>query len=117
MNKKTDESKTVLNMPLFNEFNEKDESKNTSPIFKKVEEKKIVPLNFKNNSTGNIRAFTNAAEDEALKGKPLYLDMTKMITVFTDDRNLTIIHNGTLGWSVAEKIDYVIDVWKDVHKK
>jgi len=110
MKKKTDESKTVLKMPLHYTNNE---TKNEGPKLNKI--KNVAPLKFKNNKTGNIRAFTNAAEDEALKGKPLYLDMSKMITVFSDDRNLTIIHNGTLGWSVAENIDEVVNIWRDIN--
>ena len=110
MKKKTDESKTVLKMPLYYPNNE---TKNEGPKLNEI--KNVAPLKFKNNKTGNIRAFTNAAEDEVLKGKPLYLDMSKMITVFSDDKNLTIIHNGTLGWSVAENIDEVVNIWKDVN--
>jgi len=84
---------------------------------KKVKEKKIKPLKFKNNDKGSIRAFTNAANVEYLKGKPLYLDMSKMICVFVDENDTTVIHNGNLGWVVVEELDDVVNIWKNVTNK
>jgi len=84
---------------------------------KKVKEEKIKPLKFKNNDKGSIRAFTNAANVEYLKGKPLYLDMSKMICVFVDENDTTVIHNGNLGWVVVEELDDVVNIWKNVTNK
>ena len=101
---------TVLKMPI---YNPNDESKNKGPELK--EEEKIKPLKFKNNDKGSIRAFTNAADVTHLKGKPLYLDMSKMISVFSDENDMTIIHNGNLGWQVVEQLDEVVNIWKNVN--
>jgi len=81
------------------------------------EEEKIESLKFKNNKKGSIRAFTNAANVKHLKGKPLYLDMSKMISVFADENDTTIIHNGNLGWQVVEELDDVVNIWKNVINK
>jgi hypothetical protein len=98
---------TVLKVPT---FNPDDESKNTKA------ELEIEILKFKNNGKGGIGAFTNAAELKHLNGKPVYLDMSKMLSVFADENNMTIISNGTNGWSVAEDIGEVIDIWKKAKK-
>ena len=98
---------TVLKVPT---FNPDDESKNTKA------ELEIEILKFKNNGKGAIRAFTNAAEPKHLNGKPLYLDMSKMMSVFADENNITIISNGPIGWSVAEDLDEVVDIWKKAKK-
>ena len=103
---------TVLRVPR---YNPNDKSKNKGPELK--EEEKTKPLNFKNNNKGSIRAFTNAANVEHLKGKPLYLDMSKMISVFVDENDTTVIHNGNLGWQVVEELDDVVNIWKNVTNK
>ena len=100
---------TVLKVPT---YNPDDESKNKDAELEV--ENKVEPLKFKNNKKGNIRAFTNAANISHLKGKPLYLDMSKMISVFSDENDITIIHNGNLGWQVAEQLDEVVNIWKSV---
>ena len=103
---------TVLRAPI---YNPEDESKNKGAILK--DENELVPLKFKSNTKGNIRAFTNAADVTHLKGKPLYLDMSKMIAVFEDEKGQTVIHNGSLGWQVVEELDGVVNIWKNVTNK
>ena len=41
--------------------------------------------------------------------------MSKMISVFSDENDMTIIHNGNLGWQVAEQLDEVVNIWKNVN--
>ena len=94
---------TVLKVPT---FNPDDESKNTKA------ELEIEILKFEDNGKGGIGAFTNAATPKHLNGKPVYLDMSKVMSVFADESNITVISNGTNGWSVAEDIGEVVDIWK-----
>ena len=98
---------TVLKVPT---FNPDDESKNTKA------ELEIEILKFKDNGKGGIGAFTNAATPKHLNGKPVYLDMSKMISVFADESNITTISNGDRGWQVAEDIGEVVDIWKKAIK-
>lgn len=73
----------------------------------KLKNNKINKLNLKNTSK-NFIGFTNIAENPDLKGKPIYLNINNIVSIFSTNKNTTILHNGTNSWEVLETLDEVI---------
>jgi uncharacterized protein YlzI (FlbEa/FlbD family) len=75
----------------------------------KINNKKIKKLKLENKSDKFI-GFTNAADNPDLKGKAIYLNINNITSIFSTNKNTTILHNGTTGWEVLEKLEEVINI-------
>jgi hypothetical protein len=75
----------------------------------KINNKKIKKLKLENKSDKFI-GFTNAAENNDLKGKAIYLNINNITSIFSTNKNTTILHNGTTGWEVLETLEEVINI-------
>ena len=75
----------------------------------KINNKKIKKLKLENKSDKFI-GFTNAADNPDLKGKAIYLNINNITTIFSTNKNTTILHNGTTGWEVLETLEEVINI-------
>ena len=75
----------------------------------KINNKKIKKLKLENKSDKFI-GFTNAAENLDLKGKAIYLNINNITSIFSTNKNTTILHNGTTGWEVLETLEEVINI-------
>jgi uncharacterized protein YlzI (FlbEa/FlbD family) len=73
----------------------------------KLEKQKITKLKLDNKSDKFI-GFTNVAENPDYKGKAIYLNINNITSIFSTNKNTTILHNGTTGWEVLESLDEVI---------
>jgi uncharacterized protein YlzI (FlbEa/FlbD family) len=73
----------------------------------KINNKKIKKLKLENKSDKFI-GFTNAADNSDLKGKAIYLNINNITSIFSTNKNTTILHNGTTGWEVLESLEEVI---------
>lgn len=73
----------------------------------KIDSKKIKKLNLKNKSDKFI-GFTNATDNPDLKGKAIYININNITSIFSTNKNTTILHNGNIGWEVLETLDEVI---------
>jgi uncharacterized protein YlzI (FlbEa/FlbD family) len=74
----------------------------------KLENKKIIKLKLENKSDKFI-GFTNVADNSDLKGKAIYLNINNITSIFSTNKNTTILHNGTTGWEVLETLEEVIE--------
>jgi uncharacterized protein YlzI (FlbEa/FlbD family) len=75
----------------------------------KINNKKIKKLKLENKSDKFI-GFTNAAENPDLNGKAIYLNINNITSIFSTNKNTTILHNGTTGWEVLETLEEVINI-------
>jgi uncharacterized protein YlzI (FlbEa/FlbD family) len=75
----------------------------------KINNKKIKKLKLENKSDKFI-GFTNAADNPDLNGKAIYLNINNITSIFSTNKNTTILHNGTTGWEVLETIEEVINI-------
>jgi len=75
----------------------------------KINNKKIKKLKLENKSDKFI-GFTNAADNPDLNGKAIYLNINKITSIFSTNKNTTILHNGTTGWEVLETLEEVINI-------
>jgi hypothetical protein len=75
----------------------------------KINNKKIKKLKLENKSDKFI-GFTNAAENNDLRGKAIYLNINNITSIFSTNKNTTILHNGTTGWEVLETLEEVINI-------
>ena len=73
----------------------------------KLNNKKITKLKLENKSNKFI-GFTNVANDPDLKGKAIYLNINNITSIFSTNKNTTILHNGVTGWEVLETLEEVI---------
>ena len=73
----------------------------------KINNKKIKKLKLENKSDKFI-GFTNVADNPDFKGKAIYLNINNITSIFSTNKNTTILHNGTTGWEVLETLDEVI---------
>ena len=73
----------------------------------KLENKKIAKLKLDNKSDKFI-GFTNVADNPDFKGKAIYLNINNITSIFSTNKNTTILHNGTTGWEVLESLEEVI---------
>jgi len=77
----------------------------------KINNKKIKKLKLENKSDKFI-GFTNVADNPDFKGKAIYLNINNITSIFSTNKNTTILHNGTTGWEVLETLDEVIKkIW------
>ena len=74
----------------------------------KINNKKIKKLKLENKSDKFI-GFTNAADNPDLNGKAIYLNINNITSIFSTNKNTTILHNGTTGWEVLETLEEVIE--------
>jgi uncharacterized protein YlzI (FlbEa/FlbD family) len=75
----------------------------------KINKKKIKKLKLENKSDKFI-GFTNATDNPDLNGKAIYLNINNITSVFSTNKNTTILHNGTTGWEVLETLEEVINI-------
>jgi hypothetical protein len=75
----------------------------------KINNKKIKKLKLENKSDKFI-GFTNATDNPDLKGKAIYLNINNITSIFSTNKNTTILHNGTTGWEVLETLEEVINI-------
>jgi uncharacterized protein YlzI (FlbEa/FlbD family) len=75
----------------------------------KINNKKIKKLKLENKSDKFI-GFTNAANNPDLNGKAIYLNINNITSIFSTNKNTTILHNGTTGWEVLETLEEVINI-------
>jgi hypothetical protein len=75
----------------------------------KINNKKIKKLKLENKSDKFI-GFTNAADNPDLKGKAIYLNINNITSIFSTNKNTTILHNGTTGWEILETLEEVINI-------
>jgi uncharacterized protein YlzI (FlbEa/FlbD family) len=75
----------------------------------KINNKKIKKLKLENKSDKFI-GFTNAADNPDLNGKAIYLNINNITSIFSTNKNTTILHNGTTGWEVLETLEEVISI-------
>jgi uncharacterized protein YlzI (FlbEa/FlbD family) len=75
----------------------------------KINNKKIKKLKLENNSD-NFIGFTNATDNPDLNGKAIYLNINNITSIFSTNKNTTILHNGTTGWEVLETLEEVINI-------
>jgi uncharacterized protein YlzI (FlbEa/FlbD family) len=75
----------------------------------KINNKKIKKLKLENKSDKFI-GFTNAADNADLNGKAIYLNINNITSIFSTNKNTTILHNGTTGWEVLETLEEVINI-------
>ena len=75
----------------------------------KINNKKIKKLKLENKSDKFI-GFTNAADNPDLNGKTIYLNINNITSIFSTNKNTTILHNGTTGWEVLETLEEVINI-------
>ena len=75
----------------------------------KINNKKIKKLKLENNSDKFI-GFTNATDNPDLNGKAIYLNINNITSIFSTNKNTTILHNGTTGWEVLETLEEVINI-------
>jgi len=75
----------------------------------KINNKKIKKLKLENKSDKFI-GFTNAADNTDLNGKAIYLNINNITSIFSTNKNTTILHNGTTGWEVLETLEEVINI-------
>jgi hypothetical protein len=75
----------------------------------KINNKKIKKLKLENKSDKFI-GFTNATDNLDLKGKAIYLNINNITSIFSTNKNTTILHNGTTGWEVLETLEEVINI-------
>jgi uncharacterized protein YlzI (FlbEa/FlbD family) len=75
----------------------------------KINNNKIKKLKLENKSDKFI-GFTNAAENPDLNGKAIYLNINNITSIFSTNKNTTILHNGTTGWEVLETLEEVINI-------
>ena len=75
----------------------------------KINNKKIKKLKLENKSDKFI-GFTNAADNPDLNGKAIYLNINNITSIFSTNKNTTILHNGTTGWEVLETLEEVIHI-------
>jgi hypothetical protein len=73
----------------------------------KLNNKKVTKLKLENKSNKFI-GFTNVANDPDFKGKAIYLNVNNITSIFSTNKNTTILHNGTTGWEVLETLEEVI---------
>jgi uncharacterized protein YlzI (FlbEa/FlbD family) len=73
----------------------------------KLNNKKVTKLKLENKSDKFI-GFTNVANDPDLKGKAIYLNINNITSIFSTNKNTTILHNGVTGWEVLETLEEVI---------
>ena len=73
----------------------------------KLNNKKVTKLKLENKSNKFI-GFTNVANDPDFKGKAIYLNINNITSIFSTNKNTTILHNGTTGWEVLETLEEVI---------
>ena len=73
----------------------------------KLNNKKVTKLKLENISDKFI-GFTNVANDPDLKGKAIYLNINNITSIFSTNKNTTILHNGVTGWEVIETLEEVI---------
>ena len=73
----------------------------------KINNKKIKKLKLENKSDKFI-GFTNAADNPDLNGKAIYLNINNITSIFSTNKNTTVLHNGTTGWEVLESLEEVI---------
>ena len=74
----------------------------------KINNKKIKKLKLENKSDKFI-GFTNAADNPDLNGRAIYLNINNITSIFSTNKNTTILHNGTTGWEVLETLEEVIE--------
>ena len=75
----------------------------------KINNKKIKKLKLENKSDKFI-GFTNAADNPDLNGKAIYLNINNITSIFSTNKNTTILHNGNSGWEVLETLEEVINI-------
>jgi uncharacterized protein YlzI (FlbEa/FlbD family) len=75
----------------------------------KINNKKIKKLKLENKSDKFI-GFTNATDNPDLNGKAIYLNINNITSIFSTNKNTTILHNGTTGWEVLETLEEVINI-------
>jgi uncharacterized protein YlzI (FlbEa/FlbD family) len=75
----------------------------------KINNKKIKKLKLENKSDKFI-GFTNAADNPDLNGKAIYLNINNITSIFSTNKNTTILHNGTTSWEVLETLEEVINI-------
>ncbi len=75
----------------------------------KINNNKIKKLKLENKSDKFI-GFTNAADNPDLNGKAIYLNINNITSIFSTNKNTTILHNGTTGWEVLETLEEVINI-------
>lgn len=75
----------------------------------KINNKKIKKLKLENKSDKFI-GFTNAADNPDLNGKAIYININNITSIFSTNKNTTILHNGTIGWEVLETLEEVINI-------
>ena len=75
----------------------------------KINNKKIKKLKLENKSDKFI-GFTNAADNPDLNGKAIYLNINNITSIFSTNKNTTILHNGTTGLEVLETLEEVINI-------
>ena len=75
----------------------------------KINNKKIKKLKLENKSDKFI-GFTNVTDNPDLKGKAIYLNINNITSIFSTNKNTTILHNGTTGWEVLETLEEVINI-------
>jgi hypothetical protein len=75
----------------------------------KINNKKIKKLKLENKSDKFI-GFTNVADNPDLSGKAIYLNINNITSIFSTNKNTTILHNGTTGWEVLETLEEVINI-------
>jgi len=73
----------------------------------KLSNKKVTKLKLENISD-NFIGFTNVADNPDFKGKAIYLNINNITSIFSTNKNTTILHNGVTGWEVLETLDEVI---------
>jgi uncharacterized protein YlzI (FlbEa/FlbD family) len=74
----------------------------------KLDKQKITKLKI-NNKSDKFVGFTNVANDPDLKGKAIYLNLNNITSIFSTNKNTTILHNGVTGWEVLETLEEVIE--------
>ena len=77
-------------------------------IVKLPKKDKLKKLLIKNKSDKFI-GFTNVADNPDLKGKAIYLNINNITSIFSTNKNTTILHNGTTSWEVLETVEEVIE--------
>ena len=75
----------------------------------KINNNKIKKLKLENKSDKFI-GFTNVADNPDLNGKAIYLNINNITSIFSTNKNTTILHNGTTGWEVLETLEEVINI-------
>ena len=75
----------------------------------KINNKKIKKFKLENKSDKFI-GFTNATDNPDLNGKAIYLNINNITSIFSTNKNTTILHNGTTGWEVLETLEEVINI-------